>query len=157
MWIKWLYQILLCIHWFNPFLYLIERKMSADCELACDEAVLAGLTPEGRKVYGNILLDIAERNVLALESAFTTTFITGKSELKRRLNHVLTFRKPTVIKMLLSICAMAGTMFLTACGGIYLSYDGYDWDEELSSSESDLEVSSRNNFQGTEGRKRTGL
>ncbi len=156
LWIKWLYQILLCIHWFNPFLYLIERKMSADCELACDEAVLAGLTPEGRKVYGNILLDIAERNVLALESAFTTTFITGKSELKRRLNHVLTFRKPTVIKMLLSICAMAGTMFLTACGGIYLSYDGYDWEEELSSSESDLEVSSRNNFQGTEGRKRTG-
>jgi len=127
LWHKWLYQLLLCIHWFNPFLYLFERKMNMDCELACDEAVLAELTEEGRKAYGNVLLDIAEQNAAIVKSAFTTTFVTGKSELKKRLNAILYYKRITIPKLLLSICVMTGTMFLTACAGVHLSQDD-DWE-----------------------------
>lgn len=59
LWYKWIYQILLCIHWFNPVLYLAGRKLNIDCELSCDEAVLIHLTQEGKKAYGNLLLDAA--------------------------------------------------------------------------------------------------
>lgn len=132
LWSKWLYQMLLCVHWFNPILYLVDRKMNMDCELSCDEAILSMLTKEGRKTYGNVLLDIAEGNVVTMKSVFSTTFVTGSSELKRRLQNVLTFQKPTVIKILLSICVMAGTVFLTACGSVHLSYDSLweDWEDD---------------------------
>ncbi len=129
---KWLYQILLCIHWFNPLLYLIERKMNMDCELSCDEAVLAQLTEEGRKAYGNVLLDIAERNVSAMKSAFTTTFVTGESELKKRLTGILRYKRTTVLRLSLSLCVMAGTLFLTACGGVYLTQDD-SWEDAFDS------------------------
>lgn len=52
---KWVYQILLCIHWFNPLLHWFGRQMSRDCELSCDEAILTHLTDSGRMMYGNIL------------------------------------------------------------------------------------------------------
>lgn len=130
LWFKWLYQLLFCIHWFNPLFYLFDRKMNVDCELSCDEAVLSMLTQEGRKAYGNVLLDIAEQNAITVKSAFSTTFVTGSSELKRRLHNVLTFQKPTILKILLSICVMTGTMFLTACGSVYLSYDSFEEDFE---------------------------
>lgn len=122
LWYKWLYQLLLCIHWFNPFLYLFGRKMNMDCELSCDEAVLAELTAEGRKAYGNVLLDIAERGAAFKTNVLATTFVTGKSGLKKRLNGILHYKKTTVLRLLLSLCVMAGVMFLTACGSVYF-YD----------------------------------
>ena len=63
---------------------LCRNHNAAVSDRVCDEAVLAQLTEEGRKAYGNVLLDIAERNVSAMKSAFTTTFVTGESELKKR-------------------------------------------------------------------------
>ena len=132
LWYKWLYQILLCIHWFNPFLYLFERKINIDCELSCDETVLAEMTEEGRKAYGNVLLDIAEQNAAVAKSAFTTTFVTGESELKKRLNGILRYKRTTVPRLVLSLCVMAGTLLLTACGSVHLTQDDF-WEDGFDS------------------------
>ena len=40
MFYKWLVQFTLCIHWFNPFVYLMSREIGKVCELSCDEAVM---------------------------------------------------------------------------------------------------------------------
>lgn len=112
-----------------------------DCELSCDEAVLGMLTQQGRRMYGNVLLDVAEQNAAAMKSVLTTTFITGNSELKRRLQNVLTFKKLSMVKILLSICVMAGTMFLTACGSVYLSDGSFreaDFDDDEAFSDSNF-------------------
>ena len=63
LWYKWIFQFLLCIHWFNPVLYLIGMKLNIDCELSCDEAVLTALSKEGQKAYGNVLIDTAQKNI----------------------------------------------------------------------------------------------
>lgn len=31
---------MVCIHWFNPFVYLLEKEVNRACELSCDEAVV---------------------------------------------------------------------------------------------------------------------
>ena len=56
------------------------------------------LTEEGRKAYGNVLLDIAERNVSAMKSEFTTTFVTGESELKKRITGILRYKRKTILR-----------------------------------------------------------
>ena len=43
LWYKWTYQILLCLHWFNPILYVIGRTLNEDGNLAWEEALLVML------------------------------------------------------------------------------------------------------------------
>ncbi|MCM1135477.1 MAG: M56 family metallopeptidase [Clostridium sp.] len=123
LWYKWLYQLLLCVHWFNPVLYLIGRKMSIDCELACDEAVLACLTGEGRKAYGNILINTAERNLFFKENVPSTTLLERRKDLKERLKGILHYKKQGKFKVLLSVCMLLCLLYLSACGSVQVSRD----------------------------------
>ena len=102
-WYKWLFQAALCVHWFNPLVYIFNRKFHIDCELACDETVLKLLSEEGRKAYGNVLLDVAQKNWF--EGAFsgkgmgmyrnmpTMTLLEEKSTLKERLRGIARYHK----------------------------------------------------------------
>lgn len=45
-------------HWFNPLTWLLERQVDHRCELACDEAVTAGLDWEERRAYGLTLIKL---------------------------------------------------------------------------------------------------
>ena len=131
LWYKWLYQILLCIHWFNPVLYLIVRKMNMDCELACDEAVLGRLTYEGKKAYGNILLDTAQQKIGAGRKIPSLTLLERKEDLKERLKGICSYRKKTGAKVLVSLCLMGCLIVLTACAGVQISSsESEEWDEE---------------------------
>ena len=114
LWYKWTYQILLCLHWFNPILYVIGRTLNEDCELSCDEALLGMLTEEGKKTYGNILIDIAQRNVSSY-SIPCTTLLERKEDLKERLCNILNYKKQTKRKIFLSVCVFVIMLSITAC------------------------------------------
>jgi beta-lactamase regulating signal transducer with metallopeptidase domain len=58
-WLKWLVQLTVCVHWFNPFVWLMKRELNRLVELACDRAAVRGLDPEERNSYGQMLLDTA--------------------------------------------------------------------------------------------------
>ena len=45
MFYKWLVQAVVCLHWFNPLVYLMSREIDKACEFSCDEALIAGLIP----------------------------------------------------------------------------------------------------------------
>lgn len=40
MFYKWLVQITICIHWFNPIVYIMGKEINRICELSCDEEVI---------------------------------------------------------------------------------------------------------------------
>lgn len=111
---KWLVQIALCIHWFNPLMYLVSREINKDCELACDEIVMRDEGREGAKRYGDILLKTARyasecRNTVA---GFTLSE-TGKT-MKERLEFIVnTNKKPKRIVVLSLVLAIA--LFGSAC------------------------------------------
>ena len=55
---KWLLAAALCLHWFNPCVWLLYVLAGRDMELSCDEAVVrAGADPGG---YALTLLDLEE-------------------------------------------------------------------------------------------------
>lgn len=43
MFYKWLVQAAICVHWFNPLVYLMGREVEQACELSCDEAIISQL------------------------------------------------------------------------------------------------------------------
>lgn len=64
MFYKWLIQIMICIHWFNSLIYLLEKEINKACELSCDEAVITILDDSKRREYGDILTSFLKSNNL---------------------------------------------------------------------------------------------
>lgn len=118
LWYKWAFQLLLCIHWFNPLLYLIGMKLNIDCELSCDEAVLTALSKEGQKAYGNVLIDTARKNVKLSKNIPSTTLLERKEDLKMRLKGILHYKKPGGLRAVISLCLSGLILLLSACSSV---------------------------------------
>ena len=59
---KWLIQITLCIHFFNPIIFLIRDTVNKICEFSCDETVIKKLDNRSKKAYGSALISSLEIN-----------------------------------------------------------------------------------------------
>ena len=57
------------VYWWNPLIWLAAICSKRDAELACDEAVAAGLQPEQRIAYARAILAQAPRKTAALSLA----------------------------------------------------------------------------------------
>ena len=90
---------LLCVHWFNPLVWVAFVLMEADMEISCDERVLAGLDGGARKDYSRLLLSLASRRRgVPAVTAF------GEGGIKARIVHVLGFRKHSRALLAVSLC-----------------------------------------------------
>lgn len=122
---KWICQLLLCIHWFNPVLYSVTRQINRDCELSCDEAILPKLTETGKQMYGNILLDTAEQTITSRQNAFSTTLLNNKKDLKKRLDSILHYKKATRFRLIISACVLTIMLTISACSTVWISTDKF--------------------------------
>jgi DUF4097 and DUF4098 domain-containing protein YvlB len=87
---KWTVQIIACIHWFNPLVYIMAAQIKQAGELACDEAVINTLASEDRKEYGLTLINLAAQT----KPAGTALCLNeSKKHLKERLTAILKFNK----------------------------------------------------------------
>ncbi len=114
-WIKAVMLVTLCLHWFNPLVWIMSKYLASDLELACDEAVLRHYDKEDeiRKNYALSLLTMAitgNRPTL-LYSAFS------KTEVERRIQSVLQYRKASSLLLLVSICFVLSGSVVFATGG----------------------------------------
>lgn len=93
MFYKWLVQFTVCIHWFNPFVYLMSREIGRLCELSCDEAVIQKLDTQGRRAYGDTLLNAIGLGGSYKDSLVSLTLNESKELLKERLEAIMNFKK----------------------------------------------------------------
>ena len=93
MFYKWLIQIVVCVHWFNPFVYLLEKEVNKSCELSCDEKVIAVLDDKARREYGDTLISFLKSNNLYKSSLASVTLTEGAEQLKERLGAIMKFKK----------------------------------------------------------------
>ena len=93
--IKALAFIALCIHWFNPLVWVAFVLSSKDMEMSCDEAVVKKLGEEIRADYSASLLSLATgRRIIA-----GTPLAFGEGDTKSRIKNMLNWKraKPPVI------------------------------------------------------------
>lgn len=103
----------LCLHWYNPLVWIMSRYLSADMEAACDAAVLKNRNEEERRNYAYSLLAMAitgNRQTL-LYSAFS------KTEVERRIQSVLHYKKATALMLAFSAFLLFGSTIVFATGG----------------------------------------
>lgn len=78
--------ICVCVHWYNPLVWLAAELSRQDCELACDEKALKLLDREEQIDYGRILLDFSvQGDGLPGGLQLSTAVSGGKRHLKERL------------------------------------------------------------------------
>ncbi|MCM1537674.1 MAG: M56 family metallopeptidase [bacterium] len=112
--LKFVMLITLCIHWFNPLVWVMSKYMSADMETACDEAVLRLYRGEDlRKAYAFSLLSmsITGSRPTLLYSAFSKTAV------ERRVESILRYKKASAFLVALSVCFVLGSSVVFATGG----------------------------------------
>lgn len=95
MFYKWLVQLTICLHWFNPAVYLMGREISRLCELSCDERVIESLPEADRQAYGDTLVSAAGAGGSYRDALASVTLNESKELLKGRLDAIMNYRKIT--------------------------------------------------------------
>ncbi len=118
-WYAWLWTLTLAIHWFNPLLWWAGRRLSQDCEAACDERVLAVLEPDKRISYGQSLLALAQRlRPVAKTRPGFSCILEHTNRLTRRLTMIKNYHHrrhvPVIGKLVLILFAV---LVLTSYAG----------------------------------------
>lgn len=94
--------VILCLHWFNPLVWLAFRCMEADMESSCDEKVLEKMGTDIKKGYSLSLVRLS-----AEERWFGTPLAFGEKPIKTRVKHILQYKKPVSVVAGLAVVAAA--------------------------------------------------
>ncbi|MDE7478164.1 MAG: M56 family metallopeptidase [Lachnospiraceae bacterium] len=99
----------LCIHWFNPMVWVMYILFNRDVELTCDERVVRQFGEKSKAVYSLILINMEEKQSGLLP--FCNNF--SKNAIEERITAIMKMKKVTIVS------------FVTAClvvGGIVTAF-----------------------------------
>lgn len=118
---KWLVQIAVCLHWFNPITYVISREINKNCELSCDEAVIKQIGEKEKYKYGDTLLAAIKPDGGYGNAVISVTLNEDARLLKERLDAIMKFRKKSaligIVTLILTLGVLWGATFLGAYAG----------------------------------------
>ncbi len=97
----------LCIHWFNPFVWVMFLLFNRDIELACDESVIRQFGDKAKSAYSLMLISMeAKKSGL---SPLCNNF--SKNAVEERITAIMNTKPKTIIPYL-SACLI---VLVTAC------------------------------------------
>ena len=99
-----------CVHWFNPLVWVMYVLANRDIELSCDETVVRHFGSGTRASYAKALIRMEETR-----SAFVPLCNHfSKSAIEERITAIMKMKKITVISLLLAAILVAGTVTVFA-------------------------------------------
>lgn len=99
----------LCVHWWNPAVWLMAALLDRDVELACDGEVVDRFGPECRARYAGLLIDLkAPGGTVPPVTGF------GKSVTEKRIRGVMGHRRAARSAAAISAAIAAATVLLFA-------------------------------------------
>lgn len=114
---KFIMVLAVCIHWWNPLVWLMLYFFNRDIELSCDERVIGHGGTEEKKAYAMALLRMEERR--SRSETFCSSFSRNPNE--ERILAVIRMKKQTrktVAAMVLVVAVFAVT-FATSAAVVY--------------------------------------
>lgn len=126
----------LCIHWFNPFVWLMFRLANRDIEMACDEAVLRVLGEKEKASYARALIALEEKKAafIPLCNYFSNHLM------KERMKAIMKLKKLTKITVTAAIVIVAALGVVYAASGLQKpsgSDNGKIYADEVSNDETE--------------------
>ncbi|HEX2926885.1 MAG TPA: endo-1,4-beta-xylanase [Ruminiclostridium sp.] len=102
----------LCIHWFNPLVWLSFILFQKDMEMSCDEKVLAVWEDDIRSEYAYSLINLSASQNMLLNGGLLAF---GESSIKSRIKGIVKYKKSGLLKIVICILLSAalGVVLLT--------------------------------------------
>ncbi|MBQ9992981.1 MAG: peptidoglycan DD-metalloendopeptidase family protein [Firmicutes bacterium] len=112
--LKYLLAAALCLHWFNPLVWVMYILANRDIELVCDEAVLRTLGADSRAAYAMALISLEEQKAgfAPLCSGF------NKNAIEERIKAIMKTQKLSRMGKLLSVMLVLAILLATATSAI---------------------------------------
>ena len=103
---KWLLATALCIHWFNPFVWVMYVLANRDIELSCDETVVRTFGETIKSAYALTLIGLEEKKnrLTPLVNNFS------KNAIEERIVSIMKIKKISLMGMMLAFVLVAGTI-----------------------------------------------
>lgn len=101
--VKFLMNAAFCLHWFNPFVWLMTRYLNRDLELSCDETVVL-LSGENKKAdYARTLISMEEKksSLYPLGSSFS------KNAIEERIKAIMKMKKRSLTVIIFAVLLVA--------------------------------------------------
>lgn len=128
---KILFAAVLCIHWFNPFVWVMYVLANRDMELSCDAWVIRMMGAKNRSSYALMLIKMEERR--SGMSALCSHL--GKNAISERIEAIMKFKKATAVASALALVLVVGaTTAFAASSGAWQEFDL----EDLNLTEGDI-------------------
>ena len=108
---KLLAFLALCLHWFNPLVWVAFVLAGKDMEMSCDEAVMKQMDGDIREEYSLSLLQLATGRRLL--GAAGLSF--GEGDPKQRIRNVMNYKKPGfwVVVVAIAGCIITAVVLIT--------------------------------------------
>jgi len=87
LWYKSLILLAVAIHWFNPVVYVMAKKICLLCERSCDDEVIKYKDADSRYEYSAAI--IHSIRYADSTTALSTNFFGGKKEMKNRISSIM--------------------------------------------------------------------
>ena len=99
----------LCVHWFNPMVWVMFILANRDLELTCDEAVIYRFGATTKKAYAYMLIRIAEQGgkFAPLYNGFS------KNAAEERIESIMKMKKKSIISVILA-CVLVSALTIGA-------------------------------------------
>ena len=107
--------VCLCLHWYNPLVWVCAVLSRRDGELACDEGTLGRIGEEERLAYGRTLLDLTCAGRGSLLTA-ATTMTDSKKSITERVRRIARRPRTAAYAAVLALLAAAVTAGCTFTG-----------------------------------------
>lgn len=109
---KWVLAAVLCLHWFNPLVWVMYLLANRDLELCCDSFVVARCGRETRAVYALTLVGMEEKR--SHFTPFASSF--AKNALEERIIAIMKTKKVTLagVAVALVLVTVVITVFATS-------------------------------------------
>ena len=97
--------VVLCVHWFNPLVWVMYILANRDIELSCDEAVVRFFGENTKAAYARALISMEETRsgLTPLCNNFS------KNAIEERITAIMKIKKTTVFSLVLAGFIVAGT------------------------------------------------
>ncbi len=99
-----------CVHWFNPMVWIMYVLFNRDIELACDEGVVRWFGEDSRSAYARTLINMEEKN--SRLSPLCNNF--SKNAIEERIVSVMKTKKATLVAILIGIIVIVGVIIAFA-------------------------------------------
>ena len=93
-----------CVHWFNPLVWVMLVLLSRDLELSCDEMVLRHFGWTERASYAHSLIDMAERG---RPFSFMHSYF-SKNAAEERIIAIMKYKKTSLLAVVLALVLTLG-------------------------------------------------